>query len=793
MTSWRERCKLNFAARMKDYRRYLHTTKRSKIIGSYALILFCSIYFSCFLYYGFRKLSYSLNPVTLWRDHNQYGVPWLLIVLFAVLFWMGYIMIVTHKYNKKKEDPRNFSYSESGVYGTAGTLTEEAMADIARVDNIKVARGTIFGQLDQTTKRVVNQLEHSRYNKHTLVVGSSSSGKSYCYSIPFVLQAVRRRESLIITDPKGELYTTTVEFCRKNGYVVKRFDLDNLPYSDSWDCASEIIGDGRDPELRAQVFAHTAMANAGVGSGDIYILAGEALLKAVLLRVMLGSDFSNDPVALQTHQARGPKTLAEAYKLLLKGKDALAVEFSEAILQQYGALAARGPYATFESASENLSGNIIATVVAGLQLWQNRIVREITSANDIDLTLPGKRPCAYYVIMSDQHSTFDMLGGLFFSFAFSDLSDYAKTQPDAKCPVPVNFLLDEFANYFEIPDFDKKLATVRSRNINISVIIQDLPQLQKKYPETWGSILSNCATHLGIGFNDLETESHYSKRSGEATVEVVTTRHNEIDPLFAIGYKHNKGEGKRYVYTPDELGRLDKDKCLIAFQGHDVLEAYKFPYVDHPSAKEMVKAGLTDIPYRNLRNTRKAYMDAWTFFHDYEESWLEQYRLWELSQENGGWEERPECVTYAELMKIYIESHPEYLEEGENDWDDSMKYAESLGGYAAATNPAKCRTTRARGKKSAQLDGQQTMPGVDEPAQKLSAVTPVADDPTPEIDIASIMGAITSEAKQSAHRQRQQAAPMSDEGDKQNGTNGAAKPMKPKTQGRMTADNGASK
>lgn len=785
---------MNFAARMKDYKRYLRTAKRSRIIISHALILFCSIYFSCFLYYGFRKLSYSLNPVTLWRDHNQYGVPWLLIVVFAVLFWLIYIMIVTRKYNNNKEDPRNFTYSESGVYGTAGTLTEEAMADIARVDNIKVARGTIFGQLDQTTKRVVNQLEHSRYNKHTLVVGSSSSGKSYCYSIPFVLQAVRRRESLIITDPKGELYTTTVEFCRKNGYVVKRFDLDNLPYSDSWDCASEIIGEGRDPELRAQVFAHTAMANAGVGSGDIYILAGEALLKAVLLRVMLGSDFSNDSIDLQTHRARGPKTLAEAYKLLLKGKDALAVEFSEPILQQYGALAARGPYATFESASENLSGNIIATVVAGLQLWQNRIVREITSANDIDLTLPGKRPCAYYVIMSDQHSTFDMLGGLFFSFAFSDLSDYAKTQPDAKCPVPVNFLLDEFANYFEIPDFDKKLATVRSRNINISVIIQDLPQLQKKYPETWGSILSNCATHLGIGFNDLETESHYSKRSGEATVEVVTTRHNEIDPLFAIGYKHNKGEGKRYVYTPDELGRLDKDKCLIAFQGHDVLEAYKFPYVDHPSAKEMVKAGLTDIPYRNLRNTRKAYMDAWTFFHDYEKSWLEQYRMWEISQENGGWEPRPECVTYAELMKIYLESHPEYLEEGEGDWDDAMKYAESLGGFATATNPAKSRTPRTRGKKSAPIVGQQMMPGVDEPVQ--NTVTPApnpsapaqdAYDSTPDVDISSVMGAITNEARQNAEKMRHQASQSLPDSDNLTGANSDTKPVKPKTQRPMTA------
>lgn len=771
---------MKFLARMREYKRYLRGASRGKIAAAYIAILVASVYFSCFLYYGLRDLSYTLNPVSLWREHYQYGVPWLLIVAFGVLFWMFHVAIVTRSYGRNKEDPRNFTYSDSGVYGTAGTLTEEAMKDIARVDNVKDARGTILGQLDQSTRRVISQLERSRYNKHTLVVGSSSSGKSYCYSIPFVLQAVKRRESMIITDPKGELYTTTVEFCRKNGYVVKRFDLDNLPYSDSWDCASELIGDGRDPELRAQVFAHTAMANAGVGSGDIYVLAGEALLKAVLLRVMLGSDFSNDPADLQNHTARGPKTLAEAYKLLLKGKDALAVEFSEPILQQYGALAARGPYATFESASENLSGNIIATVVAGLQLWQNRIVREITSTNDIDLTLPGKRPCAYYVIMSDQHSTFDMLGGLFFSFAFSDLSDYAKMQPDAKCPVPVNFLLDEFANYFEIPDFDKKLATVRSRNINISVIIQDLPQLQKKYPETWGSILSNCATHLGIGFNDLETEDHYSKRSGEATVEVITTRHNEVDPIFAIGYKHNKGDGRRYVYTPDELARLDKDKCLITFQGHDVLEAYKFPYVDHPLAKEIVKANLTDIPYRNLRNTRKAYMDAKEFYSDYESAWLEQYRIWELAREHGSSEPRPDCVTYAELKALYLEEHPEYLEEGEGDWEDTVKYIESLGGYAATTNPAKERQPRTRSRKKTPLEGQQELPCMAESS--------------PKDDIADIMSDIVNEAKRNAAaKQNAQTKPQAGGAAGQAEESAAPKPAKPKTQGRMTAGSNENK
>ena len=168
--------------------------------------------------------------------------------------------------------------------------------------------------------------------------------------------------------------------------------------------------------------------------------------------------------------------------------------------------------------------------------------------------------------------------------------------------------------------------------------------------------------------------------------------------------------------------------------------------------------------------------------------------MWAISQENGGWEPRPECVTYAELMKIYLESHTEYMEEGEGDWDDAMKYAESLGGFATATNPAKSRTPRTRGKKSAPIVGQQMMPGVDEPVQ--NTVTPApnpsapaqdAYDSTPDVDISSVMGAITNEARKNAEKMRQQASQSLPDSNNLTGANSDTKPVKPKTQRPMTA------
>lgn len=665
---------MGFSKRWDQFKLWYKQTGRKRILISHGICLAIAIYFACAMYYGLRAFSFSLNPITLVKRGIEYGIPWVLILFFFALNVMIYLVFQTSGEKATKQDPRNFTYSESGVYGTAGVLHQTEMEDVALIQTVNEARGTILGQLDRDGKQVINQLERSRYNKHVSVMGASQSGKSFCYAIPFVLQAVKRRESIIITDPKGELYRTTAELCRKHGYVVKRFDLNNMLYSDGWDCAKELLSG--DMELRAQIFAHTAIMNADIGENDIYVKAGEALLKAVLLRVMLGNDY-NSSDAQNRNTVRGPKTFAEAYKFLQKGREALAAEFDQETLLKAGALAARGPYTTFETTSANLGGNIIATVIAGLQLLQNRIVQDITSTDDIDLTLPGKRPCVYYVLMSDQHSTFDMLGGLFFSFAFLDLVEFANSQPGSVLPCPVNFLLDEFANYFQIPDFDKKVATVRSRAINISIICQDLPQLQKKYPETWASILSNCATHLCIGFNDLETEEYYSKRSGEATVKVKTEQHEAVDPFFAVGYRHSSGDGRRAVYTTDELARMDKDKCLVVFQGHSCFQAYKFTYPQHPFADELIETPIDCVPARNPNNLMRVYHDAKHYFDCYEDARLTEYELYEMDVRNGLRPELPQCKTYRELMDEYVLMHPEYLENPGGDWMQTIDYTTS--------------------------------------------------------------------------------------------------------------------
>ena len=155
---------------------------------------------------------------------------------------------------------------------------------------------------------------------------------------------------------------------------------------------------------------------------------------------------------------------------------------------------AKAPYNIFKQAGDKVRGGVIVGLGARLQVFQNELICQITNRNDIDLVLPGKEKCAYFCITSDQDSTFDFLASLFFSFLFIKLVRFADAEGvDGQLPIPVNFILDEFPNIGAIPDFKKKISTVRSRNIAVSVIFQNLAQLRNRYPnDEWQEILGNC-------------------------------------------------------------------------------------------------------------------------------------------------------------------------------------------------------------------------------------------------------------------------------------------------------------
>jgi len=324
--------------------------------------------------------------------------------------------------------------------------------------------------------------------------------------------------------------------------------------------------------------------NTGSLKGDPFWDNSEAnLLKALVLYVMREYPEEN-------------RNMGEVYKLLTVSSEAgLNKLFSILPI----AHPAKAPYNIFKQAAESVRGGIIIGLGSRLQVFQNSLICEMTGSDDIDLELPGHQKCAYFCITSDQDSTFDFLSSLFFSFLFIKLVRYAdKHCVGGKLTVPVTFVCDEFPNIGTIPDFCKKISTVRSRGLNISIIFQNLAQLQNRYPQNqWQEILGNCDTQLFLGCTDELTATFISNRTGDVTIGVSskakqlgTWRISDYTPE----YRKTTSIGKRKLLTPDEVLRLPLEKALVILRGQKVLKVDKFDYTLHPESKKLTPCKAVD-------------------------------------------------------------------------------------------------------------------------------------------------------------------------------------------------------
>lgn len=487
-------------------------------------------------------------------------------------------------------DERNFRYSESGIYGTAAFLAPDEVKGAAIISTPLQADGAILGQLTPDATRVISQDEHSWNNRHVAVCGGSGSRKSRAYVRNAIIQSAKPNKdgmqaSILVTDPKGELYQDTATYLRERGYIVRSLNLRNPLKSDSWNCLNELRGN---PD-RAQLFSHIVVESTSPDK-DIWRDAKKSLLSAIILRVTQGADFPPEQ-----------KTMRTVYRLLASGEGELALMFDDAVLHDVGATSAALSWQFFEGNSPNGRAAVISSLGNALAVFQSEEVCLMTDRDDLDLSLPAKQPCAYFCILPDQESSKDYFASLFFSFLFADLVDYVD-RVGAKNTLPVNFLLDEFPNIGQIPDFDKKVATVRSRKLNLSIIFQSVSQFRAKYRDTWVSIIGNCDTLLFLGCGtDQENARFFSERTGDTTVKVRTDQHEKIETPAQVGRRHSTGEGRRRIMDENEVLRLDSEKCLIIFKGKNVMEAYKFDYTQHPESKKLKPMMIDDLP--DLTNT----------------------------------------------------------------------------------------------------------------------------------------------------------------------------------------------
>ena len=567
-----------------------------------AVILGCAA-----LFYLGGMLGQLMRNYALWMKADGFGgqsmmqpVSWNPAVCFPMAFTadglkgiLGILLVggavfayvkLHDKFDGKEQDPRGFTKSKTGIYGTANWMDEKEMRQVLEVSPVDKAEGTILGEYKG---KAVCMPKDTRFNRHIAIFGASGTMKSRAIIRNALFQALKRGESVIITDSKAELYADTSEMYRNAGYEVKIFNLVNPEHGDSWNCMSDLNGD----TLMAQVLTNVIIGNTSSGKGDHFWDNGEGnLLKALIL--LVDQDRSRSP---------DMKHLSAVYQLLTQNSERQLIAMFDKLPLDHPA---RAPFNLFAQSSDTVKSGIILGLGTRLQVLQNQAVQRITSQSDIDLTAPGRKKCAYYIILSDQDATMAFLSSLFFSFLFIKLTRYADSRPEGRCDVPVNLILDEFNNVGRIggaedgSDFARSLSVIRARNLRVMLAVQSLGQLQNRYPNNlWAEIIGNCDIQLMLGCTDDVSAEYFSARSGDMSVQVnstMTVRQTIAVAQVIPQYRHTEGQGKRRLLTPDEVLRLPNEELLCVIRGCNLLKLTKLDFTKHPLSKQIVKSSVLD-------------------------------------------------------------------------------------------------------------------------------------------------------------------------------------------------------
>lgn len=414
-------------------------------------------------------------------------------------------------------------------------------------------------------------LRKVKINKNILVVGGSGAGKSACYIKPNILQMLG---SYVITDPKGELYRETSGFLKANGYEVRAFNLVNPEYSDRFNPLSHIID-----HQSVDIIAHTIVTGAtkGQGSNDpFWDDTAKMLLKAAIYYVIsvLPPEEQNISSCLNIIRQGGADP--DVFKKL----------FIDELKPEHPG---RKEYENFSTAADKTLQSIVISTISKITSFDTPAMQRITTSNNINFDDLGNKKVALFVITSASDSTYDFISTIFFSLMLQKL--YAQADRNGgTLKNQVYFLLDEFANIGQIPDFNKKLSTTRSLGISISIVVQSLDQLEALYKDNYENILGNCDTHLFLGSQAIKTCEYFSKSLGQKTIKFKSKSVNkDKDEREKQGVSISEQRQGRELMTVDELKRLPSDEEILIVRGLKPIRAQKAWYFKYHPLRDVAK------------------------------------------------------------------------------------------------------------------------------------------------------------------------------------------------------------
>ena len=596
---------------------YDELKEHKKGVAAFALLnVFLSIFLSgvvqmlgCNVLHAINpKISKSYSGIKAIMRLAIFKWWWLAILLYILGCVIAFRVFRMFRKTYVKNYDDNYLKSKHETYGGAHFQTKEEMEERFNVyEDIEDTDEDVYG-MDECGE-VYCMKPGQMSNENHLYYGSPGSGKSAAIVKTKIYQGLRRGESMIVTDTKGDLYRRTVSVAHKIGYNVRVLNLKptELKNSDGWDLFRSLNpnSDGFDADVQSVVdiiFANTA----GDKELEDYWFKNELnLVKAITMHVV------SDPLYEKTNRNHFP----EIYNILSKATP----ESLRAMMAKYEMVTDSviwKCYCSFASADAKVQGQIINGAGIRLQKLANQVLQKVLSSDEIDTTLPMRESCIYYVIIPDQDNVYKFVSALFFAQLMSDLCLYNDALPEGERKKQhfVRFIMDEYTATGGIKDLRKVITTVRSRGIGLDIILQSSSQLNTLYEDSEVTDIKNaCVVKAMLACNDYETAEEFSKLLGSQTVVVENQRFLEdsADVAHAHGtVQKTMGEGTRPLLFPEEIynGKVSRDEILYVINGMQPVRLKKYfseksGKLIHPMEQWAAELG-ERIPARHLPKWR---------------------------------------------------------------------------------------------------------------------------------------------------------------------------------------------
>jgi type IV secretion system protein VirD4 len=482
------------------------------------------------------------------------SVKAVLVLLLCYGMGVGIYFSTRRNYRRREEHG-------SAKWGTASAVNKK-YAQQPKSENKLLTQNVAIG---------LNAKKHRR-NLNTLVIGGSGAGKTRFFCKPNLMQCCRN--SYFVLDPKGEIVRDVGELLSQKGYEVRVLDLISMEKSHCYNPFVYLQSDNDIQRLVTNLFKATTPK--GSQSNDPFWDTSASMLLSALvyyLHYEAPEDEQNFAMVMEMLRAGAIENEEDSRPTPLDYLFAdLEMDRPDHIALKY--------YRSYHAGSAKTLKSIQITLAARLEKFNLESLASLTCTDELDLATMGEKKVALFAIIPDNDSSFNFLVSILYTQLFQQLFYSADHIHGGALPVPVHFLMDEFANVSLPDDFDKILSVMRSRGVSVSIILQNLAQLKALFEKQWESIVGNCDEFLYLGGNEQSTHKYVSELLGKSTID--TNTYGKSSGRSG-NYSTNYQISGRELLTPDEVRMLDNQYAILFIRGERPVLDFKYDILKHPN------------------------------------------------------------------------------------------------------------------------------------------------------------------------------------------------------------------